>query len=128
MSACKKCKCKIGMFTSSNSCDECNENYCSKCSTELVDCTFCNGTYCNKCLVAHVPECKEENEAKAVEDDEEEVEEMDGITFNKGKTVCILDISSNDISDFIEELETLKRDFILDTELSTENSLVWFKK
>ena len=148
MVTCKKCKIKIGMFANKIVCEECDSTYCEKCSTEIVECEYCNVDYCKKCLEKHTPDCKLENEttpAEEAEDEEEtcddcgevlsdctcEEEMPDGLYFNKDKTICIINIADNELNCFIEQLVTLRKDFVLDKELSTltnNRELVWIKK
>jgi hypothetical protein len=65
-------------------------------------------------------------------DEDEEVEEdeetNEGITFNKAKTVCILDMSNYSVTDYIEELETLRDEFVYDEQYSNDDYWVYFKK
>jgi hypothetical protein len=128
MTICKKCKEKIGIFSEKSVCTDCDATYCTKCKTEIVSCEYCDADYCKKCLVEHLPDCKESMEDEEVNAEDDDTEDPEGITFNKGKTVCILDLSNYNISNYINELETLKKDFILDEYLSSDDYMVWFKK
>jgi len=141
MAACKKCKKSLGFFDKSFECSEegCPATFCEACSkTELVDCEYCEDSYCKKHLETHTPDCKAENEEETCEDcgevmsectcDTEDEDMPDGMYFNKDKTICILDIEDNKLSAFIEELNTLRKDFILYTELSNDKELVWIRK
>lgn len=143
MATCKKCKKSLGFFDKSYVCNEdsCPATFCDACSkTELVDCEYCEESYCKKCLEKHIPDCKEENEnvEETCDDcgevmsectcDTEDEDVPDGMYFNKDKTICILDIEDNKLNCFIDHLETLRKDFVLDKELSTDAELVWIKK
>ena len=114
------------MFDTKETCTDCDNTYCSKCAeTELITCEYCDNEYCTACLKEHTPDCKEEYDADNVE---EEDEEKEGIYFNSAKTICILDIDNYSLTDFIEELSTLDKEFVLNEKLSDDKNLVWFKK
>jgi len=142
MAYCTKCKTKIGMFDTSYDClsDDCNKNYCVKCSeTELIGCKYCEDSFCKECLKDHEPDCKIENEE--IEEVEEETcpdcgeiledctcDELDGMTFDDEKVVCMLDIDNYSLDHYIKELPRLLKDFELNRTLSNEKTLVWVKK
>jgi hypothetical protein len=127
------------MFGKSVECsdDVCTKAFCEKCaSSELVDCEYCENSFCKECLKDHTPDCKTENEEVEEEtcDDCGEVLEdctcdiPEGMYFNKEKTICILQIGDNSLNSFIEQLSTLRTNYVLDKELSTDGELVWMKK
>lgn len=125
MVTCKKCKEKISIFANKSTCTDCDANYCERCAiTEIVECEYCYDKYCKKCLIEHTPDCKEENESA----DEEDEEEIDGMSFNDDKSICILDISNNDLTNFINVLSDLRKNYIIDKDLSSDKELVWIKK
>lgn len=144
MATCKKCKKSLGFFDKSYECMEegCPATYCNACATtELVDCEYCSDAYCKKHLETHTPDCKAENEttdetcdecgelmSECTCDTEDDVDMPDGMYFNKDKTICILDIEDNKLNVFIDHLDTLRKDFIIDKDLSNDQELVWIKK
>lgn len=132
MTTCTKCKTKIGIFQSSEVCQEedCPARFCEKCAkTELATCEYCDSLYCKKCIPEHKVLCKEEYDSADEEDEVEEDEDTnEGITFNKAKTVCILDMSNYSVTDYVEELETLRNDFVYDEQYSNDDYWVYFKK
>ena len=144
MVACKKCKKSIGMFQTKVECNDsdCTSVYCEACAiSEMETCPSCEEKVCKKCMATHAGPCKDELETPEEEDETcddcgelvdectcDEEEEVEGITFNKAKTVCILDMSNYDVTNFIEELETLRNDFVYDEHFSTDDHQVYFKK
>lgn len=143
MATCNKCKAKLGMFDKAYDCmsEDCTKKFCEKCAdTELIDCKYCDDSFCKECLKDHEPDCKEENET--VEEEEETCDDCgelledctcgedvpDGMYFSKDKTICMLDIENNMLNNFIDQLGTLRANYVLDKELSSDKELVWIKK
>ena len=104
--------------------------YCEKCKSEISDCEYCDGQYCKKCLVEHTPDCKEEYDAQDADADvDDEADEVpDGMYFSKDKSICILDIDSNALNCFVNELPILLKDYALNKELTSDKEMVWVRK
>lgn len=143
MAYCTKCKAKVGMFDTVYDCmdENCTKTFCKKCSeTELIDCKYCDDdSFCKECLKEHEPDCKaaqeevEEEESETCPDCDELLEDctcndVDGMTFNDDKTICILDMENYGLDHYIDELSTLLKDYEVNRVLSNEQWLIWVKK